>query len=86
MAESANGLYKSECVWTEGPWRGRSDLELATASWVSWWNDERLHSELFYAPPAEFEELHYRQKAVAFVVGNQKPGSPSNPGRFKARI
>ncbi len=71
MAESVNGLYKSECVWKEGPWRGRSDLELATASWVSWWNDERLHSELFYVPPAEFEELHYRQKAVALVVGNQ---------------
>ena len=36
MAESVNGLYKSECVWREGPWRGRADLEIATASWVSW--------------------------------------------------
>lgn len=63
MAESVNGLYKCECVWKEGPWRGRSDLELAIASWVGWWNDERLHSELFYVPPAEFEDLHYRRKA-----------------------
>jgi putative transposase len=50
MAESVHGLYKAECVWREGPWRGRSDLEIATASWVSWWNNERLHSELDYVP------------------------------------
>ena len=62
MAESVNGLYKTECVWREEPWRGRAELELATASWVAWWNDERLHSELGYVPPTEFEELHYRQK------------------------
>jgi putative transposase len=71
MAESVHGLYKAECVWREGPWRGRSDLEIATASWVSWWNDERLHSELDYVPPAEFEDLYYRQKASALAVGNQ---------------
>jgi putative transposase len=71
MAESVNGLYKAECIWKDGPWRGRSDLELATASWVSWWNDERLHSELGYVPPAEFEELHYFQSTTAVAVGNQ---------------
>jgi putative transposase len=71
MAESVNGLYKAECVWKDGPWRGHSDLEIATASWVSWWNDGRLHSELRDVPPAEFEELHYRQKHAALAVGNQ---------------
>lgn len=71
MAESVNGLYKTECVWREEPWRGRAELELATASWVAWWNDERLHSELGYVPPTEFEELHYRQKTTASAVGIQ---------------
>ncbi|MGD0287899.1 MAG: IS3 family transposase, partial [Acidimicrobiales bacterium] len=49
-----------------------ADLELATASWVAWWNDERLHGELGYMPPAEFEQIHYRhQQRPALAVGNQ---------------
>jgi putative transposase len=72
MAESVNSRFKLECVWKDGPWRGRSDLELATASWVAWWNDERLHGELGYMPPTEFEQIHYRhQQTAALVVGNQ---------------
>jgi putative transposase len=72
MAESVNSRFKLECVWKDGPWRGRSDLELATASWVAWWNDERLHGELGYMPPAEFEQIHYRhQQTAALAVGNQ---------------
>jgi putative transposase len=72
MAESVNSRFKLECVWKDGPWRGRSDLELATASWVAWWNDERLHGELGYMPPAEFEQIHYRhQQRPALAVGNQ---------------
>ena len=72
MAESVNSCFKLECVWKDGPWRGRSDLELATASWVAWWNDERLHGELHYMPPAEFEQIHYRlQQTAALAVGNQ---------------
>ena len=36
MAESVIGLYKTECVRHEGPWRGVDDLELATLNWVYW--------------------------------------------------
>jgi len=71
MAESVNSFYKAECVWHEGPWRGRADLELATASWVAWWNDERLHSSLGDIPPTEFEEIYYRQNSPTFKVGIQ---------------
>ena len=34
MAESVNGLYKTELVRKQGPWRGLEDLELATLEWV----------------------------------------------------
>jgi putative transposase len=61
MAESVIGLYKTECVRHEGPWRGVDDLELATMSWVWWFNEIRLHSEIGYVTPIEFEAHHYRQ-------------------------
>jgi len=59
MAESVIGLYKTECVRHEGQWRGVDDLELATMSWVWWYNEIRLDSEIGY--PLEFEQDYYRQ-------------------------
>jgi putative transposase len=61
LAESTNGLYKSECVFHDGPFRTITQLELATADWVDWFNTNRLHSSLDYLPPIEFEAAYYRQ-------------------------
>lgn len=61
LAESVIGLYKTECVRHEGPWRGVDDLELATLSWVHWFNETRLHSSIGHVPPTEYETEHYRQ-------------------------
>ena len=61
MAESVIGLYKAECVRHEGPWRGVDDLELATMNWVWWFNNVRLHGQIGYIPPIEFEDNYYRQ-------------------------
>jgi putative transposase len=74
MAESVIGLYKTECVRHEGPWRGVDDLELATMSWVHWFNETRLHSSIGHVPPIEFETEHYRQ-----INPRQQPlpGEPS---------
>jgi len=62
MAESIIGLYKTECVRTEGPFRGVDDLELATLNWVWWWNQIRLHSAIGYVPPVEYETNHYNSQ------------------------
>ncbi|WCO67124.1 IS3 family transposase [Iamia majanohamensis] len=60
MAESTIGLYKTECVHHEGPWRGVEDLELATLNWVHWFNEIRLHSAIGHIPPTEHEADYYR--------------------------
>jgi putative transposase len=61
MAESVIGLYKTECVRHDGPFRSVDDLELATLSWVHWFNTNRLHSALHYVTPIEYETEYYRQ-------------------------
>jgi len=39
MAESVNAFYKAELITMQGPWRNVDDVELATLSWVHWWNN-----------------------------------------------
>ena len=69
MAESIIGLYKSELITMRGPWRTVEDVELATLSWVHWWNTTRLHSAIGDVPPIEFETAHYAQQPPAITVG-----------------
>ena len=64
MAESVNGLYKTELVRKQGPWRGLEDLEFATLKWVDWYNHRRLFSALGYVPPAEYEANHYSEQVL----------------------
>lgn len=65
LAESVNGLYKTELVRRQGPWRGLEDLEFATLKWVDWYNQRRLFSALGYVPPAEYEASHYPERVLA---------------------
>lgn len=63
LMESINGLYKAECIRTivfhEGPYKTIANIEFATAGWVDWYNNRRLHSTLGNVPPIEFEQVHY---------------------------
>ncbi len=61
LDESVIGLYKAECVRPDGPFKTVDELELATLSWVHWWNEQRLHGALGHIPPVEYERAYYRQ-------------------------
>jgi putative transposase len=67
LAETVNGLYKAELITMRGPWRTVDDVELATLSWVHWWNNQRLHSSIGYVPPVEFEAAHYAGRQLAEI-------------------
>ncbi len=67
LAETVNGLYKTELISRRGPWRTMDQVELATAEWVQWWNERRLHSACRDIPPVEFEAAYYR----ALVEGEE---------------
>jgi transposase InsO family protein len=55
LAEAVNAAYRTELINRGKPWRCIDDVELATAQWVFWYNEERLHETLGYVPPAEYE-------------------------------
>jgi putative transposase len=65
LAESFNGLYKTELIRRQGPWRGLDDVEFATLEYIDWFNHRRLHGEIGTVPPIEFEQAHYRQTTPA---------------------
>jgi putative transposase len=75
LAETTNGLYKAECVHgpdAPRPWEDVDELELATLSWVHWFNEHRLHNHCDDVPPAEFEAAFYAAQRTGPVgVGNQ---------------
>lgn len=62
LAETIIGLYKAELIRNRGPWRGLDDIEYATLEWVDWFNHRRLFEAHGHIPPAEFEEIYYRQQ------------------------
>jgi transposase InsO family protein len=59
LAESVIGLFKTEVIRPQGPWRDLDQVEYATLDWVHWFNTQRLLEPLGYLPPAEFEAQHY---------------------------
>ena len=65
LAESVIGLFKTEVIQRLGPWRNLDGVEIATLTWVDWFNTRRLLEPIGYVPPAEYEAQYYEQAAVA---------------------
>ena len=62
LAESVIGLYKTEVIRKQGPWKGLDVVEFATLDWVCWYNDKRLLEPIGDIPPAEFEQMYYQRQ------------------------
>jgi putative transposase len=61
LAESVIGLYKTEVIGPQGPWRHAEQVEFATLTWIDWFNNRRLLEPLGHVPPIEYEAAYYRQ-------------------------
>ena len=61
--ETIIGSFKAECIRTtvfhQGPYKTLADVEYATAGWVDWYNNSRLHGSLGMVTPVEYEQAHY---------------------------
>jgi putative transposase len=68
LAETTIGLYKTEAVredspFRTGPLRRLADVEALTADWVTWYNSSRLMHRLGRKPPVEYEADYYAHHA-----------------------
>jgi putative transposase len=70
LAETINGLYKTEVIEHRGPWRSVEQVEYATAEWVDWFNHRRLYEYCGDIPPADLEDTYYREHQPHQPVGN----------------
>ena len=58
LAETINGLYKTELIRPRKPWRTIEEVELATAEWVDWFDHRRLYENCSDVPPLELETAY----------------------------
>lgn len=68
MAETINGLYKTEVIRKRGPWRNVDEVEYATLEWVDWFNNRRLLQPIGDIPPAEFETVYYQNQTQTIAA------------------
>jgi len=70
LAETIFGLFKTEVIRRNGPWRNIEEVEFATLEWVDWFNNRRLLEPIGDIPPAEYEAMYYeRQESSTMEVG-----------------
>lgn len=84
LAETVNGLYKAELIYSKRIWESVSEVELATMGWVHWWNTSRLHEALGYRTPANVEASYTptRTTAPAAVQPRNETQGASLPVRM----
>ena len=96
LAETIIGLYKTECITSDSPFRdgllaSTGGVEKITAAWVHWYNNERLVHRLGLRPPAEVDAAWWdrerkRQTRLTnglktLVARGTRPRSAPGPGQ-----
>jgi putative transposase len=61
LAETVVGLYKTELINPQRPWKTVEEVEIATLHYVDWFNNRRLYEDNGDIPLVELEQAYYRQ-------------------------
>ena len=72
LAETVNGLYKTELIYSQPSWSSLTEVEFATMNWAHWWNTARLHEHLGYLTPAEVEAHYYEPQQEQIPAPEQR--------------
>ncbi|MGK0170909.1 MAG: putative transposase [Gammaproteobacteria bacterium] len=68
LAETINGLYKTEVIRHQGLWRRIEAVEFTTLEWVDWYNNRRLMESIGDVPPAELETEYSDELAGSAIA------------------
>ena len=68
LAETINGLHKTELIKPRGPWRTVEHVEIATLEWVDWFNHRRLYEHCGDVPPAELKAFYYGEHGTTRIA------------------
>ena len=71
LAESINGLYKTELIKPRRPWRNANHVEAETATYLDWFNNRRLYTCMNTAeicPPVKLEGIFYSGLSIDGVA------------------
>jgi transposase InsO family protein len=82
LAETINGLYKTEVIWRQRSWPSASAVEMATLRWVDWYNNHRLFGPIGYIPRRGRGKLLCSQRDPRYGCVTQLKMPPGKPGRF----
>lgn len=77
LAETINGLYKTELIKPCKPWRTIEEVELATAEWVNWFNHRRRYQYCGDIPPVDMEAPPVTTASFDITDGSSDCGSPA---------
>ncbi len=72
LAGTINGLYKTEVIHRNGPWRSIEAIELAILEWVDWFNNLGLLEPIGYIPPVEYEMAYYEKQEIPIMLAGLK--------------
>jgi putative transposase len=64
LAQTIIGLFKTEVIKQNGPWKSMRQVECARSNgkhsnWIDWYNNRRLLGTIGYTTPAKAEEAFY---------------------------
>jgi hypothetical protein len=87
LAESTIGLFKTEAINPDGPWRDAEHVEIDTLDWVHWFNTERPHESIDDLTPAFVEQIHYAARNQLTSTGRAtKPSLQTHRGGSPRRV
>ncbi len=82
LAETINGLYKTELIKPRGPWRTADHVEIATLEWVDWFNHRRLYEHCGDVPQPNSRPPTTVTTEPGKPPSSQTSKSPDTPSGF----